>query len=80
MRTNLIKIGNSKGVRITSNIIKECELGNGIEIKVLDKKVIIEAIREPRLDWNNSFEKMHKNKEDVLVNESSNDFDKDWEW
>ena len=80
MRTNLIKIGNSKGVRITSNIIKECELGNGIEIKVLDKKVIVEAIREPRLDWNNSFEKMHKNKEDVLVNESSNDFDKDWEW
>jgi len=80
MRTNLIKIGNSKGVRITSNIIKECELGNEIEIKVLDKKVIIEAIREPRSDWNSSFEKMHKNKEDLLINESSNDFDKDWEW
>lgn len=80
MRTNLIKIGNSKGVRITSNIIKECELGNEIEIKVLDKKVIIEAIKEPRSNWNNSFEKMHKNKEDVLINESSNDFDKDWEW
>jgi antitoxin MazE len=80
MRTNLIKIGNSKGVRITSNIIKECELGNEIEIKVLDKKVIIEAIRKPRSDWNISFEKMNKNKEDVLINESSNDFDKDWEW
>ena len=80
MRTKLIKIGNSKGVRITSNIIKECELGNEIEIKVLDKKVIIEAIREPRSNWNNNFEKMHKNKEDVLINESSNDFDKDWEW
>jgi len=47
---------------------------------VLDKKVIIEAIRKPRSDWDNSFEKMHKNKEDVLINESSNDFDKDWEW
>lgn len=80
MKSNLIKIGNSKGVRITSSIIKECELGNEIEIKVLDKKVIIEAIREPRSDWNKSFEKMHKNKEDVLITESSNDFDKDWEW
>ena len=80
MRANLIKIGNSKGVRITSNIIKECELGNEIEIKVLDRKVIIEAIREPRSNWNNIFEKMHKNKEDILINESSNDFDKDWEW
>ena len=80
MRTNLIKIGNSKGIRINSNIIKQCELGNEIEIKVLDKKVIIEAIREPRSNWNNSFEKMYKNKEDVLIDESSNDFDKDWEW
>lgn len=80
MRTNLIKIGNSKGVRITSSIIKECELGNEIEIKVLDKRVIIEAIIEPRSDWNKSFEKMHKNQEDVLIPEISNNFDKDWEW
>ena len=80
MKSNLIKIGNSKGVRITSNIIKECELGNEIEIKVVDKKVIIEAIKEPRLNWDTSFEKMHKNNEDILISKSSNDFDKDWEW
>jgi len=43
MRSNLIKIGNSKGIRITSSIIKECELGNEVEIKVVDKKLIIEA-------------------------------------
>ena len=80
MKSNLIKIGNSKGVRITSNIIKECELGNEIEIKVVDKKIIIEAIKEPRSNWDTSFEKMHKNNEDILISESSNDFDKDWEW
>jgi antitoxin MazE len=80
MKSNLIKIGNSKGVRITSNIIKECELGNEIEIKVVDKKVIIEAIKEPRSNWNTNFEKMHKNNEDILISESRNDFDKDWEW
>lgn len=32
MKSNLIKIGNSKGVRITSSIIRECELGNEVEI------------------------------------------------
>ena len=80
MKSNLIKIGNSKGVRITSGIIKECELGNEIEIKVVDKKIIIEALKEPRSNWSGSFEKMHKNKEDVLIAESSNNFDKDWEW
>ncbi|MCJ7611313.1 MAG: AbrB/MazE/SpoVT family DNA-binding domain-containing protein [Candidatus Aminicenantes bacterium] len=80
MKSNLIKIGNSKGVRITSSIIKECELGNEIEIKVVDKKIIIEALKEPRSNWAGSFEKMHKNKEDILIAESSNSFDKDWEW
>jgi len=80
MKTTLIKIGNSRGIRISSGIIKECELGNEIEIKVVDKKVIIEAVREPRSDWNNSFEKMHKYQEDILIPEISNNFDKDWEW
>ncbi len=80
MKSNLIKIGNSKGVRIASNIIKECDFGNEVEIKVVGKKVIIEAIKEPRSNWKTSFEKMHKNKEDILIAESSNVFDKDWEW
>ena len=80
MRSNLIKIGNSKGIRITSSIIKECELDNEVEIKVVDKKLIIEAVKGSRADWNKSFEKMHKNREDNLLIENDNDFDEDWEW
>jgi len=80
MKSNLIKIGNSKGVRINTNIIKECELGSEVEIKVVDKKIIIQAVKEPRADWNNSFEDMHKSNEDTLLITSDNTFDKDWEW
>lgn len=80
MKSNLIKIGNSKGIRITSNIIKECELGSEVEIKVVDKRIIIEAVKEPRSGWSNSFEEMHKNNEDILPIENGNSFDKDWEW
>ena len=80
MRSNLIKIGNSKGIRITSNIIKECELDNEVEIKVVDKKLIIEAVKEPRADWDKSFASMHKDGEDNLLIKNGNDFDKDWEW
>jgi antitoxin MazE len=80
MKSSLIKIGNSKGVRINSNIIKECELGSEVEIKVVDKKIIIEAVKEPRADWNKSFQDMHKNSEDVILISNGNAFDKDWEW
>ena len=65
---------------INSNIIKECELGNEVEMKVVNKKIIIEAIKEPRSNWDTSLKKMHKNNEDILISEISNDFDKDWEW
>ncbi len=80
MRSNLIKIGNSKGIRITSSIIKECELDNEVEIKVVNKKLIIEAIKQPRSNWYKNFEHMHRNKEDELLIKNSNNFDKDWEW
>lgn len=80
MKSSLIKIGNSKGIRINSNIIKECELESEVEIKVVDKKIIIEAVKEPRADWNRSFQNMHKNNEDALLISDDNIFDKDWEW
>jgi len=80
MKSSLIKIGNSKGVRISSNIIKECELEREVEIKVVDKKIIIQAVKEPRADWNKSFQDMHKNSEDVLLISNGTTFDKDWEW
>ncbi len=80
MKSNLIKIGNSKGVRLNANIIKECELESEVEIKVIDKKIIIEAVKVPRADWNKSFEDMHKSNEDILLITNGNTFDKEWEW
>ncbi|MBM3713179.1 MAG: AbrB/MazE/SpoVT family DNA-binding domain-containing protein [Actinobacteria bacterium] len=80
MKSNLIKIGNSKGIRINSSIIKECELKGEVEIKVVDKKIIIEAVKEPRAGWDKSFEDMHEKNEDTLLITDANTFDKDWEW
>ena len=80
MKSSLIKIGNSKGIRINSSILKECELEGEVEIKVVDKKIIIEAVKEPRADWNKSFKDIHENNEDNLLISDGNVFDKDWEW
>jgi len=80
MKLNLIRIGNSKGIRINANIIKECELESEVEIKVVNKKIIIQAVKEARSGWNKSFEDMHKNIEDTPLITDGNTFDKDWEW
>jgi antitoxin MazE len=80
MKSSLIKIGNSKGIRISSHIIKECELESEVEIKVVGKKIIIQAVKEARKDWNKSFQDMHETNEDTLFIDNGNTFDKDWEW
>ena len=41
MLVKLIKIGNSYGVRLPKNVIKECEFEADINLELYDKKVIL---------------------------------------
>jgi len=80
MKTNIIKIGNSKGIRIPSNILKECNFDDEVEIKVVENKILIQAVKEPRKGWGTSFKEMHKNKDDELIIDDSIDIQEDWDW
>ena len=81
MRTDVIKIGNSKGIRIPAVILKECNIADKIELEVQDGKIIIKPIESPRKNWDNEFKKMHYNGEDKLIIDDSFDLDtEEWEW
>ena len=41
MLTKVIKIGNSKGIRIPSNILKQCSIEEDIELDVKGKNILI---------------------------------------
>ena len=51
MRTKLIKIGNSYGVRLPKNLIEECGFKNELNLSVRQGAVIITPIIPPRLGW-----------------------------
>jgi antitoxin MazE len=51
MRTNVRKIGNSKGVIIPAALLAACELGDEVELTVRGKSLVIEALRAPRKGW-----------------------------
>ena len=51
MQVELIRIGNSRGVRIPKSIIDQCGFGNSIDLLVQDGCVILARDRKPREGW-----------------------------
>jgi len=51
MKTKLVKIGNSYGVRLPKTVIESCELGENLEMTVKGKSVVLMADKQPRSGW-----------------------------
>ena len=81
MQTDVVKIGNSKGIRIPAIILKECKIANKVEMEVQDGKIIIIPVSNPRKNWGDQFKEMRKNGDDKLLIDDTSDINlEDWEW
>ena len=67
MKARIIRIGNSRGIRIPKPLIEETGLGEEVEIQVEGNRLIIAAADCPRADWAASFRKMAQAGDDALV-------------
>ncbi|ABI69175.1 AbrB/MazE/SpoVT family DNA-binding domain-containing protein [Syntrophomonas wolfei] len=67
MKTDVIRIGNSKGIRIPATILKQCGIGSKVEIVVRDDEIILKPVKILREGWANSFQQMHKCGDDKLI-------------
>jgi antitoxin MazE len=81
IKTKLIQIGNSKGIRIPKHILERLNLHNKIELIVDDEsnQLHIKSINTPRENWDEEFQKMHKNGDDGLLIDDMLDIE-EWEW
>ncbi len=84
MRANIIRIGNSQGIRIPKVLLEQSHLGNEVELEVEDEKIIIRSASRPRQDWGEKFRLMAECGDDRTIVEDMNvetEWDKDeWEW
>ncbi len=55
MRANIIKVGNSKGLILNKAILDKYQIKNEVNIKLQDDYLIIEPVKNPRIDWDNQF-------------------------
>lgn len=83
MKTTLIPIGNSRGVRIPKPFIEQCGLAEQVEMDVRDRMILIHSPRQPRAGWDASFEQMARRGDDKLLDSGSGSTrwdDEDWQW
>jgi len=67
MKVNLIRIGNSKGVRLPRSIIKECGFGDQIEMRVEQGVVLLAQAHGTREGWDDAFARMATERDDTLI-------------
>ncbi len=60
MKTSLIAIGNSRGIRIPKTLIEQCGLQNVVELDVRDNAIIIHSLKAARLGWDKAFARMNR--------------------
>jgi antitoxin MazE len=84
LKTRIVRIGNSQGIRIPKIILKQVELSDEIEIEVQGDQLIVRSIRGPRQGWDEKFAQMANRSDDRLLDSevtSLSKWDKDeWEW
>ena len=82
MKTQVVAIGNSRGVRIPKTILELCRIRDAVNLSVKGDAIIIRPIkRHPRAGWEAAFKKMHQRGEDRPLIPEHLDLDLgDWEW
>lgn len=67
MEVSIIKIGNSKGLRLTKSILERYNITDKIELILEKGQIILRPISEPRKGWDKAFRKMHEKGDDQLL-------------
>jgi len=82
VKTRLIRIGNSRGVRLPKPVIEEAGLEEQVELQVRGGAVVIRSRRRPRSGWAEAARRMRDLDEDRLLDKpTSTRFDEnDWRW
>ena len=82
MQADLIRIGNSKGVRIPKTVIEQCGFEQRVEMRVEGDSLIITPGRNARSGWDQAFQAMARHGDDAPpIPEHLTRFDEtEWEW
>jgi antitoxin MazE len=83
MRTNIIRIGNSQGIRIPKVLLEQSRLGTEVDLEVENEMIVIRPASRPREGWGEKFRLMSEIEDKDTFDDLGvqTEWDKDeWEW
>ena len=84
MKTRIVRIGNSRGIRIPKPLLDQTGLEGEVELTVNHGSLVIQPGKKPRKGWAAAFQEMADHGDDALVDESAlrpTQWEEDeWEW
>lgn len=82
MKTRVIRIGNSRGIRVPKALLEEAQLTGEVELSARPGRLVVRDVRKPRTGWAKAAREMHEQGDDQLLDElTPTKFDQDeWSW
>jgi antitoxin MazE len=82
IKTRIVKIGNSQGLRIPKTLLEQSGINSEVEIEVQGNHLIIRPIEKVRKGWEQAFIEMAEKGDDVLFYDiNTTEWDEnEWQW
>jgi antitoxin MazE len=82
MRTRIVRIGNSQGVRIAKHLLDQTGLREEVEIEAEGNHLVIRPLAGPRAGWKEAFQAMAQAGDDERLDDFvANRWDaEEWQW
>lgn len=84
VKAQIIRIGNSQGIRIPKLILEQLGFRDVVELEILPGQLIIRSSQSPRADWDAQFQAMAAAGDDRLLDSDelvASEWDEtEWEW
>lgn len=82
MKGRIVRVGNSRGVRLPKPLLEQAGLHEEVEIYAERGRIVIESATRPRMGWADAARRMAEAGDDGLLDESTpTRFDsEEWSW
>lgn len=67
MKLSVIKIGNSKGIRLSKTLIDKYNIEDTVDVILEKEQIILNPVSRPRNGWEKAFAEMNKSGDDKLL-------------
>lgn len=82
MKARIVRVGNSRGIRLPKHLLEQAGIADEVELRAEDGRIVIEAASHPRAGWAEAARLMAERGDDFLLDPPTPTAfdDEEWTW